>query len=140
MMPWRTIFFSVNLTAAVLFVVFCLIPDRSVDERDTFILHVAIWPAVAFGIAEWVLFSQKNRELEKLLGGIAGFLAIPTTILFVGSIGEAVNGGLAAFRPTLFVGSLIAATYSALCCYQRLLGRPLPKEPRGFAVADRTSP
>src|SRR5688572_1194455 len=141
MVPWRTVFVAINFSAAVLFVIMCLV---SVGESlagggspFAFVGGVCfIWPALALGVCEWFLHVRSVRSLERPLGVVCGLVGGLAIFVFISNAAEAtVKGGSPGILFWLGFGAVCfaIAAYGLWCCWLRVRRRTFPEQP-GFPV------
>lgn len=153
MMPWRTVFFAVNFGATVLFVIACVV---SIGESlvgggspGAFLGgFFFVWPAIAFGVAEWCLYVRKTRSLEQPLGVACGLVGGFAVFAFVSSAANAAPKGASPGSPDgpgglfwMVFGSVcfVVAIHGLWCCWLRVRRRTFPEQ-RGFPVGSPTAP
>jgi hypothetical protein len=144
---WRTIFFGVNFGVTILFVIMCAV---SVGESLVgggspgafFGGACSVWPAIAFGVAEWCLYIRNARSLEQPLGVVCGLVGGLTIFAFVSNLAEAaVVDSSPGIIFWLIFGAVCfsIAAYSLWCCWLRVRRRTFPEQ-RGFPVGPATTP
>lgn len=129
----RLTFFLVNLSAAILFLVLGVIASFSGD-RSPFAgvgAFFFVWPAVAFGIGEVVLFRRGSRPLERSLGAVCGMMGGLAFLTLIASALAAPSN----WEFWLSVGgTCIGVTiYGFWCCWWRMNRADSAKHP-GFPV------
>jgi hypothetical protein len=142
MVPWRIIFFGVNVAVCLGWIVLTIQFVNGSELSVFAFLFGAIMaaPAVAVGVAEWLLFARHATRLERPLGILAGFIGALSLFGFVANAGEAVvKGESAGVLFWLGFGGicLTIAAYGFWCCWLRVHRRTLPQQ-RGFPIGDAT--
>jgi hypothetical protein len=138
---WRVVFFTVNLTVSLLFVAMCVgsICETLMGNGSPFALLGGIcfvWPAIAFGVAEWALHVRNVRRLASPLGIACGRVGVLGLFALVSNaIEAAVDGSSPGVGFWLAFGGICisVAAYGLWCCWLRCRLRTMP-EPRGFPV------
>ena len=144
MMPWRPVFFAVNVSSAVAFVGLCVVSVAEVlagaGSGFAFLGGVCLsGPAVMFAICEWLLYVRGARSLERPLGVVCGVVGGIAIVSFVGNLGEAVaESALAGVPFWLMFGGLCSGVggYGFWCGWLRIRRMTFPDE-RGFPVSRR---
>jgi hypothetical protein len=145
MVPWRVIFFGVNLAACLGWIALATQFIAGESELSVFALLVGALmasPAIAVGIAEWLLFARRVHRLERPLGIIAGLVGALALFALIANAGEAlVKGGSPGALFWLGFGSvcLAIAAYGFWCCWLRVRRQTLPQS-RGFPVGQAAAP
>jgi hypothetical protein len=147
MVPWRTVFFGVNFGAAALFVILCVVSmaESLVGGGSPFAFLGGVcfvWPALAFGVAEWSLHVRNARSLERPLGVVCGLVGGLAIFAFVSNAAEAaVKGGSPGILFWIGFGAacFAIAAYGLWCCWLRVRRRTFPEE-RGFPVGRPAAP
>lgn len=143
MFPWRTVFFAINLAAALGWVV---LATMFVAEEvfDSNLAAVIMWaamgsPGFAVAIAEWRLFSRRSRSLERALGVLAGCVGALAVFAWISNVIDAAprKSPSAAFWIVFSTTCLTIAVYGIWCCWLRVRHRTLPEEP-GFPMPVET--
>jgi hypothetical protein len=101
-----------------------------------------VWPALVFGVAEWLLHVRSVRGLEQPLGIVCGLVGGLAIFAFVSNaIEAALGGGSPGFVFWLGFGAACfsIAAYGLWCCGLRVRRRTMPEE-RGFPVGGPTAP
>jgi hypothetical protein len=95
MVPWRVIFFAVNVAACVGWIVLTaqFIGESGLGLFAFLIGAIMAAPAVAVGIAEWLLFMRRVTRLERPLGVLGGLVGALSLFGFVANAGEAAMKG-----------------------------------------------
>jgi hypothetical protein len=143
LMPWRPVFFAVNFAGAIAFIMACVVAVGETfgggGSPFAFLGGLCfVGPALAFAIAEWLLYVRNMRKLERPLGVACGGVAALAVFAFVSNTGEAiVYGGKSPsvifwldFGATCFS----IAAYGFFCCWKRVRRGDGPGD-RGFPVA-----
>ena len=139
MVPWRVIFFGVNLAAGLGWV--ALVAQFIAGESDWSLFAIALGaimasPGIAVALAEWLLFMRGMAWLERPLGVVAGLVGALAVFCLMATAGEAaVKGGSPGVLFWLPFASicLAIAAYGFCCCWLRVRRQTLV-EPRGFPV------
>ena len=145
MVPWRVIFFGVNLTACLGWI--ALTTQFFAGESDLSIFGLVLGaimasPAIAVALAEWLLFARRMPRLERPLGIVAGLVGALALFALVVNAGEAlVNGGSPNVLFWLGFGSICLAisAYGFWCCWLRVRRQTLPQS-HGFPVGQAAAP
>lgn len=143
MVPWRIIFFGVNLAACLGWI--ALVAQSFAEYADLNALvvgSIVASPAVAVGIGEWLLFAWRLRCLEQPLGAVSGLVGALALFALVANAGEALVKGVSpGLLFWLGFGSvcLAIAAYGFWCCWLRVRRQTLP-QPRGFPVGQAAAP
>jgi hypothetical protein len=126
MLPWRVIFFGVNVSACLGWIV--LISLFIATESDLSLMAVVLGgvmasPAVAVALAEWLLFARRVPRLERPLGILAALVGALALFALVANAAEAaVKGGAPGLLFWLGFGSgcLAVAVYGFCCGWLRV--------------------
>jgi hypothetical protein len=145
MVRWRTIFFAINFAAAIFVAIMCVVSagEALVGGGSPFAFLGGVGlvgPAIAFGVAEWVLYVRSNRTLELPLGIVCGLIGGFAVFAFAANAAEAaVKGGTPGAKFWIPFGTACfgIAVYSLWCGWLRVRGRTFP-EMRGFPVVGPT--
>jgi hypothetical protein len=139
MVPWRTIFFAVNVSAALGMVVTIagwLVASSAPDLSTLVVGCVLSAPFLTFVVAEWLLFARRVVRLERPLGIVPGIVGGLSLFAFFSNLGEAVvhhsSPGLL-FWCVFGLACSSVAVYGSWCCWLRVRHRTL-EVPRGFGV------
>jgi hypothetical protein len=135
MVPWRTIFFVINfgVTMVVVLPSLAIIVDYLVVGVPSFAFFGAvifIWPALAIGVGEWLLYVRNVRSLERPLGVVCGLVGVMAIYGFVMNAADAAVKG-----DSLDIGFWLVsggkffgiAAYGLWCCWLRVNSRPGPR-------------
>ena len=139
MVPWRAIFFSVNVSVAIgmVFVIAqWIVSGSAMQPFVLFVGCVMVAPFIAIAIAEWLLFTRRAPRLERPLGVVAGLAGALAVLCFLTNVGEAVMQGSSTGISIWFVFGVVClcvASYGFWCCWLRVRRRTL-EMPRGFSV------
>jgi hypothetical protein len=144
MVPWRIIFFGANLAACLGWIALTI---QFIGESDLSVFALVLGaimasPAIAVGIAEWLLFARRMPRLERPLGVIAGLVGALALFALVANAGEAfVKGGSPGALFWLGFGSvcLAIAAYGFWCCWLRVRRQTLLQS-RGFPIGQAAAP
>ena len=138
MSAWRAIFFGINLAACLSWI---FITARFFAESDRDAFAAVMWtlvalPAVAVGVAEWLLFTRRAPRLERPLGIVAGLVGALAIFAFLANVAEVVHSSASPdvdFWLLFGAACLAVAAYSFWCSWLRTRRRTFA-EPRGFPV------
>lgn len=143
MAHWRIIFFAINFAACLGWV--AVIAQFIAGESDGSVSSLLLGaimaaPAIAVGIAEWLLFARRVPGLERPLGFLAGLVGVLALFAFVANATEAKGGSPGALFWFGFGAiCLTISAYGLWCCWLRVRRRTLV-ERRGFPVGRAAAP
>ena len=117
----RTLFFIINFTGAILFMMACVVAVGQAASPFSFLGGIMFFPpAATFAIAEWVAWYRRRYVLEKVLGGLCLGLCAFSAFGVVVNVGEALLSSWPSGFEWFVVIGLAIASYFGVCGVYRL--------------------
>ena len=120
----RTVFFVINFTGAILFMMMCVVAVGQAASPFSFLGGIISFPpAAAFAIAEWVAWYRRRLAVEKVLGGVCLALCALSAFGVVANVAEALQSSWPSGFEWFVVIGLAIASYFGICGVCRLWRR-----------------